>query len=267
MLRLFIIFLVSIGFAASSLSQPESQRKIVIAHRGDHTNAPENTLKAFSDAIAQRLDYVEVDLRTTKDNQLVIMHDATIDRMTNGKGKINELLWMEISKYEIVDKNKLQLGKHRVPLFSEVLNLCKSHISIYLDFKDADVSATWNLIRAKGMQKSFVVYINHLDQFKSWRAIAPQVPLMVSLPDSVTSVTSLDNFLKIVDAEILDGDSNNYTKEMVEHATSKNRKVWLDFQQPNENLSHWAVGIQLGIEGFQSDKPRELKAWLDKAIK
>lgn len=60
----------------------------VIAHRGNHTNAPENTLIAYLNAITAGADYIETDLRTTKDSQLVIMHDASVNRMTNGNGKI-----------------------------------------------------------------------------------------------------------------------------------------------------------------------------------
>ena len=59
---------------------------IVVSHRGDHTQAPENTLAAFGNAIKDGADCVEIDLRTTVDSQLVIMHDATVDRMTDGWG-------------------------------------------------------------------------------------------------------------------------------------------------------------------------------------
>lgn len=242
--------------------QSIAKKVLVIAHRGDHTEAPENTLKAISDAIAHHLNYVEVDLRATKDNQLVIMHDATLDRMTTGKGKVNELTLQDIVKYKVFDKSRSQLGEHKIPLFSEVLDMCKGKMKIYLDFKEADVKSTWELIRSKGMENSLVVYINHINQYKDWRRIAPRVPLMVSLPDSVNSVKSLDYFLNMVDAEFLDGNYTNYTPEMVQHADLKNRKVWLDFQQANEGIEHWKRGVELGIQGFQTDKPRELKAWL-----
>src|SRR5689334_8630502 len=71
----------------------QSNKLIVIAHRGDHTTAPENTLKAFSDAIAAGVDYVEVDVRASSDGEFVVMHDATIDRMTTSHGKVGDLKW------------------------------------------------------------------------------------------------------------------------------------------------------------------------------
>jgi glycerophosphoryl diester phosphodiesterase len=260
----FILFVLFVFTAVIGFCQSSARKALVIAHRGDHTEAPENTLKAFRDAIAYHLDYVEVDLRTTNDNQLVVMHDATLDRMTTRKGAVKESSAYEIEKCFVLDKSKPQFGQHKVPLFSEVLDLCKGRIKIYLDFKDADVKATWELIQSKGMEKSFVVYINHINQYISWRQLAPQVPLMVSLPDSVTNVKALNSFLDIVDAEILDGDITNYSMEMVKLAIERNRDVWLDFQQPDEGPNHWIKGTTLGISGFQSDKPRELKVWLSR---
>jgi glycerophosphoryl diester phosphodiesterase len=257
LLLFYLIVLPTCG-----ISQGADQKRIIIAHRGDHTNAPENTLKAITEAIANQLDYVEVDLRTTKDNQLVIMHDKSIDRMTNGEGNLNDLSWSMLSHYKVIDKKRPQLGEHKIPLFAEVLDMCKGKIKIYLDFKEADVKATWELICTMGMENSFVVYINHLDQYQDWRAIAPQVPLMVSLPDSVNSVGSLKNFLQEVDAEVLDGDCKNYSPEMVQLALVNHRQVWLDFQQYDEGPEQWRKGIFLGIQGFQTDRPKELKKWL-----
>src|SRR6476469_1921058 len=63
----------------------------VIGHRGGKALAPENTLAAFRNAIKLGADYVEVDVRATKDGRLVIMHDSSVDRTTNGTGAVKEL--------------------------------------------------------------------------------------------------------------------------------------------------------------------------------
>jgi glycerophosphoryl diester phosphodiesterase len=73
---------------------PHSQHRFLVsAHRGDHTHAPENTLKAYANAIEAGADYVEIDLRTTRDSQLVIMHDVSVNRMTAGTGLIKDMSW------------------------------------------------------------------------------------------------------------------------------------------------------------------------------
>lgn len=250
-----IILFISVAAAAQS-------RRVVIAHRGDHTEAPENTMKAYENAIANQVDYVEVDLRTTNDGKLVIMHDETVDRMTNGKGKVSTLNLDELLQLEVTDKQNLTFGIHKVPQFEEVLNLCKGKVGVYLDFKEADPKQAWSLIKKNKMERYVVVYVNSQDQFKQWKTIAPYLPLMVSLPDSIASVEGLSEFIKVIDPDILDGGIENYTTEMVRYALKKKKEVWLDFQQPNEGPLHWKLGVQLGIQGFQTDKPKELKKWL-----
>jgi glycerophosphoryl diester phosphodiesterase len=85
---------------------PKSKNSfIVIAHRGNHVAAQENTLAAFQNAINVGADYVEIDLRTSKDSQLVIMHDGTLNRMTNGTGKVSNLTWAELKQLKVIEKN------------------------------------------------------------------------------------------------------------------------------------------------------------------
>jgi len=126
---------------------------IVIAHRGNHENAPENTILAFKNAVAIEADYVEVDLRTTKDSQLVVMHDATLDRMTDAKGLISQFTLDSLRKLKVYNKAHPEFGFHNIPLLEEVLAECKGHIYIYLDFKNASVRQTYQLLLKYQMEK------------------------------------------------------------------------------------------------------------------
>src|SRR5271170_2091058 len=70
----------------------ESLKKVmVIAHRGEHLKHPENTMPAFQAAIDAGADFFELDVRTTSDGRLVLMHDRTVDRTTNGTGAVREM--------------------------------------------------------------------------------------------------------------------------------------------------------------------------------
>jgi len=125
----------------SQIALPESKNKlVVIAHRGNHVDVPENTIASFKEAIKAGADYVEMDLRTSKDGHLVVVHDATVDRTTNGKGKVSDMSLADLQALKVLNgSNK----PHRIPEFSEVLKACKGRINIYLDFKEADVAETW----------------------------------------------------------------------------------------------------------------------------
>ena len=266
----FYLLLGSILFASQTndvYSQkapiPKSKNAfVVISHRGNHVAAQENTLAAFQNAINVGADYVEIDLRTSKDSQLVIMHDATVNRMTNGTGKVSDLNWAELKQLKVIDKNHSEWSEQSIPLFREVLKLCKGKINIYLDFKNADVNASYQALKKAGMQHSVIVYINAAHQLAEWKKIAPQIPLMVSLPDSVQSAAQLNSFLDQYNIHLLDGSYKEYTVEMVNAAKAKNIPVWPDIQSATEGPEQWEKAINLGFTGLQTDHPEAMVNYL-----
>jgi glycerophosphoryl diester phosphodiesterase len=235
---------------------------VVIAHRGNHTNAQENTLAAYQNAINAGADYVEMDLRTSKDSQLIIMHDGTVNRMTNGTGKVSELTWAAMQQMTVVDKNHPEWPEQSIPLFRDVLKLCKGKINIYLDFKDANVQSTYEALKQAGMLQSVIVYINAAHQYAAWKSIAPQIPLMVSLPDSVQRETQLISFLDQYDISLLDGSLDEYNPVIVQAATARNIQVWPDVQSANEGPEIWETAINRGYTGLQTDQPDALVRFL-----
>lgn len=247
------------GLQAQTIHLPHTKnRLVVICHRGNHVDVPENTIASFQEAIKVGADYVEVDLRTSKDGHLVVMHDAKVDRTTNGNGNIADLTLAEIRNLQVFNNNK---KTHRIPLFSEVLKLCKGKINIYLDFKEADVAQTWKEIKDAGMEKQIVVYLNKIPQYKKWREVAPEMPLMTSLFGEVKNSDQMRMFLGQVKIEVLD---NVNDRELVKGAAENGVAVWLDVQDPAEGPESWKVALDKGVQGVQTDKPAELIAYLKK---
>jgi glycerophosphoryl diester phosphodiesterase len=236
-------------------------RFVVISHRGNHIDAPENTLKAYENAITVGADYIEIDLRTTKDSALVIMHDGTVDRMTNGKGKIKDLLLSELLTLQVEEKSKPEWGKFTIPQFEEVLKLVKNKINIYLDFKEADVWKTYQLLLKYGVEKQVIVYINYPLQAKKWIEIAPQIPLIVSFPGNIHDSSALAGFLTQYPVSVLDGSYKEYNTGMVKASHQNKTMVWPDIQHPNE-AAFWEDAIQLGVDGLQTDHPEALIQFL-----
>ena len=267
-LKKFSLLFLSIGSLAAASAQnlaplpPPRHSFTISCHRGDHTHAPENTLKAYENAITAGADYVEIDLRTTVDSQLVIMHDATVNRTTNGIGLVKDMRYDSLTKLRVKDKTHPEWGEHPIPTFSQVLELCKDKIYIYLDFKNADPGAAYRLIRKYGMEKQVVVYINAEQQFHDWRRVAPSMPLIVSLPATVKDTISLKKFLDKVNPEILDGGYDQYTQEMITMAQRLGYTVFPDIQGPAEGPALWEQPVQKGIKALQTDHPEDLIAWL-----
>lgn len=111
---------------------PNRTSVLVVAHRADWRFAPENSLAAIENSIRLGADVVELDVQKTKDGQLILMHDKTLDRTTTGKGKIAE--WTLDSIRTLRLKNGAALKtKHRVPTLEEALLTAKGRVMVNLD--------------------------------------------------------------------------------------------------------------------------------------
>lgn len=244
---------------AQTRSLPQSKHiPIVIAHRGNHEHAPENTLQAIKDAIKAGADYVEVDLRTTRDSQMVIMHDANTRRMTGISMEINKSSFDSLSLLRVKDMHNPEWGTFRIPTFDDILSACKGKINIYLDFKDASVEHAYEKIHQHHMQHHIAVYINSAKQLEDWRRLHPEVPLIISQLKSM----SFSAFVKFANPDIMDGNVNELTKENVEWMKSLNKNIWPDVQSSTEGITVWTKALELGVSGMQTDKPEELIAFL-----
>lgn len=96
------------------------------AHRGFCSRYPENTLLAFEKALAEGVDGIENDVQLTKDGQIIIMHDESIDRTTNGKGWVKDYTLAELKELDASERFGSQFGVQRVPTLREYLELVKN---------------------------------------------------------------------------------------------------------------------------------------------
>ena len=103
-----------------------------VGHRGAGFLEPENTLRGFRRAIEMGLDYVEFDVRRCKSGEIIVIHDETVDRTTNGKGFVKD---MTLSRLK-----KLDAGKgDKIPTLQEVIDACKEKVKMYIELKEADL--------------------------------------------------------------------------------------------------------------------------------
>lgn len=109
---------------------------IRVAHRGASAQSPENTMLAFRRAIEMGVDYLELDVQVTRDGEIVVMHDETLERTTNGKGFVHEHTLEQI--------RELDAGSgERVPRLSEVCDLARAnHIRLCVEIKGVDEGAS-----------------------------------------------------------------------------------------------------------------------------
>lgn len=116
----------------ANLEDAENDEIMVVAHRGDWRNFPENSLAAIQSCIDLGVDMVEIDVRMTKDEVLVLMHDETLDRTTTGQGRISDWTYDSLQSLRLLDGLGIPTD-HTIPTLEEALLVAKDQILINLD--------------------------------------------------------------------------------------------------------------------------------------
>ena len=117
----------------AELNNPSSKYVMVITHRGDWRNYPENSIPAIESVIRMGADMLELDVKMTKDSVLVLMHDKTIDRMTNGKGKVSDFTYDSLRTFRMRRAHNVVTDSIRIPTLREALLCCKDRILVNVD--------------------------------------------------------------------------------------------------------------------------------------
>ena len=117
----------------SEIADPASKHVVVVSHRGDWRNYPENSIPAIESVIRMGVDMVEIDVKMTKDSVLVLMHDKTIDRMTNGKGKVSDITYDSLMTFTMRRAHNVVTDTTKVPTLRQALLCCKDRILVNVD--------------------------------------------------------------------------------------------------------------------------------------
>lgn len=123
-----------VNFFADKENLPTNHKMQIVGHRGGAGMAPENSLQCIEKGIQTGADMIEIDIHLTKDGELVVCHDQTIDRTTTGTGKIAEMTLNEIRKFHIVDKNGEETDE-KIPTLNEVLKLINGRCRLLIEIK------------------------------------------------------------------------------------------------------------------------------------
>ena len=145
-----------VSLIREKLMNRDQSSVIVASHRGDWRNFPENSLEAIDNAIKMGVDIVELDVQRTKDGQLILMHDATLNRTTTGKGAIADTTLAYIKTLKL--KNGCAIRTiHNVPTLEEALLHAKGKVMLNLDKADRYFEKVYELMKKTGTTKQIVM--------------------------------------------------------------------------------------------------------------
>ena len=204
---------------------------IVVAHRADWRNFPENSLEAVQSAIDMGVDMLELDVQRTKDGVLMLMHDHNLDRMTTGSGNIEETTWEEISKLYLKD-HQGNVTTCKVPTLEDVLLACKGKIMINLDKADRyfdevfallEKTGTTNLIVMKGGQPANEVR----GKFGKYLDKVIYMPIVsIDKPESEQAIYDFLNDMKPVAFELCWSNAESQVPAKMEKALKGRSLIW-----------------------------------------
>jgi len=253
------------AFAQSILLPPKNGSVYVIAHRGAHNGIPENSLAAYQKAIDLGCDFVEIDLRTTKDNQLVSIHNSTIDDYVNGKtGEVREMSLEELKKLDIGEKAGKEWKNTRIPTFIEILDLCQDKIGIYLDLKDGDPEEIITQMKKYNMEHRIVWYIP-ASHHKSLMEIKQLCRKCLIMPNPGPT-KNIERVAVAYQPKVIATDMGELSKSFVQIAHENEAMVFVDDHEddPKKWEAEWRKIIDWGTDGIQTDHPEELIRYLRK---
>ena len=114
---------------------------LVIGHRGASGHAPENTMAAFKKAVALGATFIETDLHLSRDAHFVAIHDATVNRTTNGQGAVHDMTLAELRRLDAGSWFGSEFGGERIPMLEELLEFSKKNdVVFYMELKP---DGTW----------------------------------------------------------------------------------------------------------------------------
>lgn len=195
------------------------KKLLKIGHRGAKGYEPENTLISFQKAINLHVDGIELDVHLSKDEELIVIHDETIDRMTDGKGIVNKMSLPQLKRFKINNTHNqkpLAAHFHQIPTLEEVLDLIDQKCLVNIELKSYEtvektVELIENYIEEKGWN-----YNQFLVSSFDWNALQQVTFLNPEIPIGVLAENNLElalAFAKFIQAKSIHPHFHLLTKE------------------------------------------------------
>ena len=251
--------LAAVALVAADPAPPAAR---IVAHRGLLTHAPENTLANFDACLTLRLD-IELDVRRTSDGNLVVVHDATVDRTTTGKGKVSALTLREVEALDAGAWFDPAFAGERVPTLDAVFARVaarKSGTMLAIDLKDPDVEADVVKLAVKHGVLRQLVFIGRAIESKAVRDA-------LKATDAAAACAVLCPFADKLGEALADGSATWVyvrwvpTAGEVAKAHAAGRKVFLVGEEvAGHNVANWHAARAAGVDAILTDHPLECRA-------
>lgn len=238
---------------------------LVIAHRGFSGQAPENTLIAFKNAIELGCDMIELDIHLSKDREVVVIHDNTLNRTTNGQGRIDDFTLSELKKLDAGSWFGARFSGERIPTLKEVLQMSKDRIPVNIEIKHSKegkypieelAEKALKEVKEVGMINQVNFFSFHPIALKRIRDKEPKAWVTFLYHETWTNLWDIT---KGEDYPILGLRDKHLTKEGIVQIQKKGLQVYVwtvDTPEEIEKFINW------GVDGIITNHPDRLIKFL-----
>lgn len=250
----------SLSSIQTEFHDASSKKVLVAAHRGAHKGNFENSIASTLKCIELGVDIVEVDVRTTKDRHLVLMHDSSVDRTTNGSGKVADLTLAEIRSLRLKDPDG-NLSQETVPTFREFLKVIKGNIMVDIDMKTDNVEGIVKDLKATRTLGEVFYFDNDYVQLDRVKELHPEAQLMPRAYD----LQMVDSALTRFAPPVVHIDHKFYSQEVVDIIKKNRARIWInslgdldkDIASGNGQKA-LEQAIEFGANIIQTDEPEKV---------
>lgn len=228
------------------------KQAVIVCHRGACLVAPENTLASLEKAISLGADVVEFDVRPAKDGVLYVMHDATVDRTTNGTGRISDMNSTDVDQLDAGAWFGPDYAGERVPRLDTFLDTCKGRVGTYVEIKEGDPAEIRDKLALRGMLNDAWTFSFDQSIRAEARAKVPDLRRMVLF----AHVGSVERAVA-QDAHILEFHENDLDEGLITEAKSAGLITQM-FYAGNDRAV-FERSIRCGIEQMNIDHVEEFR--------
>jgi len=237
------------------------QKPAVIAHRGGSSLAPENTLAAFETADLLHCDYYELDVQLSLDDSLMILHDASVDRTTNGTGYLASMTYSQLRQLDAGSWFGAKFTGEKIPTLFESLTIAKNsagNTGVVIELKSGETRLavkTVALIQSMGLQSRVIVSSFNQWQIEQVKSIDPAISVQRFASATNTEIDQVE----AIGGEWI-GSGGSFSQSMVDYAHSKSVK----FNAWTINTASQMVSlIAMGVDGITTDYSDVLLSIID----
>jgi glycerophosphoryl diester phosphodiesterase len=235
-----------------------------VAHRGASGEAPENTIISFQRAIAQGADVIETDARLSKDKEIVLIHDETVERTTDGRDKVSQLTLKEIKSLDAGSWFGKEFSGEKIPTLSEALEVIRGRTKLNIEFKGKDpllVPKVTNFLKDEGFIKEAILSSFDYSFIEEAKRLERRVTTGLLFATPAQRGTSFPYWKW---ADLILPRYNLVSEDLVKRAHSKSLKVIVWTVDEPEEIKRLS---DLRVDGIASNYPALLTEVLTKSNK